>query len=134
LDPITDIFNTMHVMTVIHSRIEATAPWGLAREVQAEKKATISGRMVSPSELAHLGMISRGNCWLSTDAIREPIPLTGGDCFLVAPQTPFILRDNPRTRPRSFCEVAPKTTNSVVHYGGGGAPTTIITGLLVLIV
>jgi AraC-like DNA-binding protein len=102
----------------------------VVREVEVGKKATISGRIVSPSELTHLGMVSRGNCWLSVDAIREPIPLTGADCFLVAPQASFILRDNPRTRPISFCEVAPKTTNYVVHHGGGGAPTTIITGLL----
>ena len=130
MDPITDIFNTMHVTTVIHSRIEATAPWGVAREEEAGMKATVSGRMVSPAELVHVGMVSRGNCWLSVDGIREPIPLTAGDCFLVAPQTSFILRDDPRTRPISFCELAPKTTNHVVRYGRGGAPTTIITAFL----
>lgn len=130
MDPITDIFNTMHVMTVIHSRLEATAPWGVEREISREKKATISGRLVFPAELAHLGMVSRGNCWLSVGATREPIPLTGGDCFLVAPNTPFILRDNPRTHPINFCDIAPRTNNYVAHYGGGGTPTTIITGLL----
>jgi AraC-like DNA-binding protein len=38
------------------------------------------------------------------------------------------LRDNPRTRARSFCEVAPKNSSNVIHYGGGGVPTTIISG------
>jgi AraC-like DNA-binding protein len=130
LDPITDIFNTMHVMTVIHSRIEATAPWGVKRKDEEVTKATVSGKMLSPADLAHLGMVSRGNCWLSVDAIREPIPLTAGDCFLVAPKTSFTLRDNPRTRPMNFCDLAPKTKNHVVHHGGGGTPTTIISGLL----
>jgi AraC-like DNA-binding protein len=118
----------MHVAAVVHSRLEATAPWGLLREAQIEEKVTSSGTRISPSELAHFGMVSRGNCWLSVDGIPDPIPLTGGDCFLLAPRTSFIVRDNPHTRPRSFCEVAPKASGSVVHYGGGGAPTTIIYG------
>jgi len=120
----------MHVTTVIHSRLEATAPWGLERVIETGTKATIAGRIVFPSELAYIGMVLRGNCWLSLDAIQEPIPLNEGDCFLLAPQTSIILRDNPRTLPISCCEVAPKAINNVVHYGGGGAPTTVITGLL----
>jgi len=39
------------------------------------------------------------------------------------------LRDSPRTRPRStFLEIATKASRNVVHYGGGGAPTTIVCG------
>jgi AraC-like DNA-binding protein len=130
VDPIADIFRTMQVMAVVHSRLEATAPWGLMREAKVEEKVTPEGKRVSPSELAHFGMVSRGNCWLSVDGIRDPIPLSGGDCFLLAPRSSYILRDSPRTRPRSFCEVASKASSKVVHYGGGGAPTTIISGLL----
>ena len=130
MDPITDIFKTMHVAAVVHSRLEATAPWGLMRGAEIEEKVTPSGKKVSPSELAHFGMVSRGNCWLSVEGIPDPIPLTGGDCFLLAPRSAFVLRDSPRTRPKSFCEVAPKAPSNVVHYGGGGTPTTIISGLL----
>jgi AraC-like DNA-binding protein len=130
LDPITDIFSTLHVTAVVHSRLEATAPWGLMREAHIEEKVTPSGRKISPTELAHFGMVSRGNCWLSVEGIADPIPLTGGDCFLLAPRTSFILRDQPKTRPRSFCEVAPKENTNVAHYGGGGAPTTIVSGFL----
>jgi AraC-like DNA-binding protein len=75
-------------------------------------------------------MVSRGNCWLTVEGIRDPIPLTGGDCFLLAPGISYSLSDNVRTRTRSFCEVAPKDRTNVIHYGGGGAPTTIISGLL----
>ncbi len=130
LDPITDIFTTLHVTAVVHSRLEATAPWGLMREAQIEEKTMPSGKKVSPTELAHFGMVTRGNCWLSVQGIPDPIPLTGGDCFLIAPRTSFILRDQPKTRPRSFCEIAPKANTNVAHYGGGGAPTTIVSGFL----
>jgi hypothetical protein len=51
-----------------------------------------------------------------------------GDCFLLAPASTYALRDNPRTRTRSFCEAAPKNGSNVIHYGGGGVPTTIISG------
>src|SRR5260221_8328970 len=73
-------------------------------------------------------MLSRGNCWLSVEGIPDPIPLAGGDCFLLAPGSAYTLRDSPHTRARSFCEVAPKNGSQVISYGGGGAPTTIISG------
>jgi len=73
-------------------------------------------------------MISRGNCWLSVEGMPDPLPLTGGDCFLLAPASTYALRDNPRTRARSFCEAAPTNRSNVIHYGGGGIPTTVISG------
>ena len=74
-------------------------------------------------------MLSRGNCWLSVEGIAEPIPLTGGDCFVLARGTSIVLRDSPRTRPRwSFREIGAKANGNVVHCGGDGAPTTIVCG------
>jgi len=96
----------------------------------AELRSHSPGKRISPLQFVHFGMVSRGNCWLSVEGLRDPIPLAGGDCFLVAPGISYSLRDNPRTRTRSFCEVAPKGRTNVVHYGGGGAPTTIISGFL----
>jgi AraC-like DNA-binding protein len=127
LDPITDIFRTMHVTAFGHHRLEATAPWGLIQEKQTEK-VTPWRNESSPTDLAHFVMLSRGNCWLSVEEIPDSIPLTGGDCFLVARQTSFVLRDSPRTRPRSFREIAPDANSNVAYYGGGGAPTTIVCG------
>jgi AraC-like DNA-binding protein len=62
--------------------------------------------------------------------IPESIPLTGGDCILLARGTSYVLRDNPRTRPRSFREITLGANSNVAHYGGGGAPTTIVCGTL----
>jgi len=131
LDPITDIFRTMHVTAFGQHRLEATAPWGLIQEKQTEEKVTTSGGKISPTDLAHFAMLSRGNCWLSVEGIPEPIPLTGGDCFLLARGTSIVLRDSPRTRPRwSFREMGAKAHSNVAHCGGGGAPTTIVCGSL----
>jgi AraC-like DNA-binding protein len=129
VDPISDIFRTMHITAFGQHRLEATAPWGLIQEKQAEEQATPSGDKHAPTDLAHFAMLSRGNCWLSVEGISDPIPLTGGDCFLLARGTSIVMRDSPRTRPRStFREIAMKANDNVVHYGGGGAPTTIVCG------
>ena len=130
MDPITDVFQTMHVAGVVHARLEATAPWGLAREAEVGKEAIphSAASENSPPQFAHFGMVSRGNCWLSIEGIPDPLPLTGGDCFLLAPGSTYALRDDPCTRARSFCEVAPRNGGNVIHYGGGGVPTTIISG------
>src|ERR1700733_11859849 len=117
LDPITDIFRTMHVTAFGLHRLEATAPWGVEQEKQTEEKVTPSDKRISPTDLAHFAMLSRGNCWLSVKGIPEPIPLTGGDCFLLARGTSIVFR-----------EIGAKANNNVAHYGGGGAPTTIVCG------
>jgi AraC-like DNA-binding protein len=99
------------------------------RYSEEPEKVTPSDKRVSPTDLAHFAMLSRGNCWLSVEGVPEPIPLTGGDCILLARGTSFVLRDSLRTRPkRSFREIASRDNSNVAHYGGGGAPTTIVCG------
>src|SRR6202041_2199919 len=130
LDPITDIFTTMHVTAFGLHRLEATVPWGVKQENQTEENI-LSDKKMPPTDLAHFAMLSRGNCWLSVEGIAEPIPLTGGDCFLLAKGTSIVLRDSPRTHPRwSFREIGAKANGNVAVCGGGGGPTTIVCGSL----
>lgn len=117
----------MQITAVLRARLELTAPWGLTRTADEGEQVGPDGRRIAPSELAHFGMVSRGNCWLSLDGMTEAIALTGGDCFLLAPGSAYTLRDEPRTSPRSFCELAHPEGN-VIHYGGGGASTTMVSG------
>jgi AraC-like DNA-binding protein len=103
----------------------------LVQEKQTEETVPPADRKIAPADLAHFAMLSRGNCWLTVEGIPEPIPLTGGDCFLLAWGTSIVLRDSPQTRPRwSFREIGANAINNVAHYGGGGAPTTIVCGSL----
>lgn len=131
MDSITDTFRTMHVTAFGQHRLEATAPWGLIQDKRSEEKVRPPGKKNSPTDLAHFAMVARGNCWLSVEGIREPIPLTGGDCFLLARGTSIVLRDSPRTRPKwSFREIGARAKSNIAHCGGGGAPTTIVCGSL----
>ena len=121
----------MHVTAFGLHRLEATAPWGLVQDKQTEERGAPSRLAVAPADLAHFVMLSRGNCSLSVEGTPDPIPLTGGDCFLLARGTSIVLRDSPRTRPRgTFREIGGIARNNVAHYGGGGAPTTIVCGSL----
>jgi AraC-like DNA-binding protein len=129
LDSITDIFKTMHVTAFGLHRLEATAPWGAIREKPTEESSIKSDKKILPSDLAHFAMITRGNCWLNVEGLGEPIPLTGGDCFLLSRETSIVMRDSLQTQPRwSFRELAEKAYSNVAHHGGGGAPTTIVCG------
>jgi Cupin/Bacterial regulatory helix-turn-helix proteins, AraC family len=129
MDPISEIFGTMQIRAVVHARLEATAPWGLVH-APADANENAKHLPISPSELAFFGMIARGNCWLSVDGIPDLIPLTGGDCFLLSPENTYALRDHPRTRPKSFCQLGQSKDKNVIHYGGRGTPTSIISGWL----
>src|SRR4051794_23517257 len=119
----------MHVTAFGLHRLEATAPWGVKQDNQAEEEVTPSGKKMPPTDLAHFAMLSRGNCWLSVEGIAEPIPLAGGDCFLLAKGTSIVLRDSPRTRPKwTFREIGAGANGKVALCGGRGAPPTIVLG------
>ena len=131
MDPITDLFLTTQVASVVHARLEATAPWGLKREANAAEEYRKRFRSAGDLPVHSLPISewsARGKCWLSVEGIPDAMPLAGGDCFLLAPGSSYTLRDNPRTQPRSFCEVAPRERSQLIQYGGGGAPTTIVSG------
>src|SRR6267154_4027407 len=108
MDPITDLFQSTQIVSVVHARLEATAPWGLKPEADAEEGEGKHSAADSAFQFAHFGMLTRGNCWLTVGGMPEALPLAGGDCFLLAPRISYALRDNPRMRTRSFCDVAPR--------------------------
>lgn len=127
MDALTDVFQSMQIVSVVQARLEATAPWGLKRAADAEETGGTPGATCA-FQFAHFGLITRGNCWLRVEGAPDALPLAGGDCFLLAPGSAYALRDHPRTRAVSFCSIIPKAGSGTVEYGGGGAPTTIISG------
>jgi hypothetical protein len=63
--------------------------------------------------------------------VAKPTTRTRSPCAMNSGGTSIVLRDSPRTRPRwSFREIGAKANSNVAHYGGGGAPTTIVCGSL----
>lgn len=122
MDPVTDLFTAIHVSSAVQARIEATAPWGLERH---------EGEGAKAYAFAHFAYVARGSCYLSV-AGGEPIPLVGGDCVLIAPNTDYALRDQPGSPVASFCTLPWARMDDVVRVGGGGAATTIVNGFFTL--
>jgi len=57
---------------------------------------------------------------------RQAIPLSAGDVFIsILSDEPFTLVDHPRSRVAGYRELRKLEVDCVIHYGGGGAPTTL---------
>ncbi len=129
MDAISDILRTLQVGALVQSRLEATSPWAVQLSVQPGRAASEQPLAQRPGA-AYFCMVSRGHCRLEVEGEKERLALAGGDCFLLAPNVTFRLSDQSRTTPVSFCDLRAKAIRNVVHHGGGGAPTTLIWGLL----
>lgn len=113
MDLFDEIFSAMRVESALYGRLAASAPWGV--DFMAEPRA-------------RFGMVVRGSCWLKADELDRPMALTAGDCYIVAPDIRFSLRDHPRS-PTSPCgEVFHDKDGDEVVFGGGGRPTDVVGG------
>jgi AraC-like DNA-binding protein len=114
VDPFTDVFTAMRVRSALYCRMEATAPWGVDFPGSAHAK---------------FGLVTRGSCWLEVEGEPGPIPLRGGDCYVVAANLRVTVRDALRTRAVDGEALIRKKTGDLLRFGGGGAPTDVISGL-----
>jgi len=113
MDIIDEIFAAMRVESALYARLAATAPWGIDFNFGPE---------------ARFGLVVRGGCWLKSPALDQPIALTAGDCYFVAPETPFSLCDNPQSQTRPCSDVFHNKDGDDVAFGGGGQPTDVVGG------
>lgn len=115
MDPLDDVFSAMRVESALYARLEGTAPWG----VSFRRGVT-----------ARFGLVVRGGGWLTLDDAPDPAPvaLAPGDCFVVPHGRPYSLRDQPGSLTQNCVDVVRNEVGGVVPLGGGGAPTTIISG------
>ncbi len=129
MDPITDVFRTLHVTAFGQHRLEATAPWGLkGGGAENEEKPPNTGKHRPPAELAHFAMLSRGNCWLNVEGIKEAIPLTGGDFILLARDTSIVMRDgleHLRNRPSVRSRPERRATSLIVAAAAHRRPSSV---------
>ena len=113
MDLIDNLLSTIRIEGACYGRIQATAPWGLQSEAGSH---------------ARFGLITYGQAWLTLPAASEPIHLSQGDFFLLAPGREYMLSDDANTSPRNLSELIKDRCNAPIRFGGGGAPTSIIAG------
>jgi AraC-like DNA-binding protein len=74
-------------------------------------------------------LVVRGSALLRFKNQRRTISLSGGDLFIsILSDEPFTLVDHPRSAVVDSSEVRKLEVAGVIHYGGGGPLTTLVSG------
>jgi AraC-like DNA-binding protein len=116
MDPLSEVFGSMRIQDAIYTRLEATAPWGFHYPENRDPRI-------------RFGLLVRGSALLKFKNQRQTIPLSAGDVFIsILSKEPFTLVDHPRSRVADYRELRKLEVDCVIHYGGGGAPTTLVSG------
>src|SRR6202790_4919083 len=116
MDPLSEVFGSLRIQDAIYRRLEATAPWGVCYS------GDIGPRV-------RFGLVVRGSSLLKFKNQRRTISLSGGDlCLSILSNEPFTLVDHPRSAIGSASAVGKLEVDGVIHYGGGGALTTFVSG------
>lgn len=113
MDPLHDLFATLHVRSALYARIEGRGAWGVAK---------------TGGDTARYGLVTRGRCRLEMQG-EHPLQLEAGDCFLVPHGTPYVLRDDALTPTVSCRSLMPQARTGLVELGAGsGAGATLLCG------
>ncbi len=116
MDPLSDLFGSMSIQEPIYKRFEATAPWGV-------RYSGDTGPRI------RFGLVVRGSALLRFNNPRRTFSLSAGDLFIfIVSDEPFTLMDHPRSPVVDSREVLKLEVDNVIHYGGGGPLTTLVSG------
>src|SRR5258708_20381968 len=116
MDPLSEAFGSMRIQEAVYTRLEATAPWGFR----------YSGDTVPR---IRFGLMVRGSALLKFKNQQQAISLSAGDVFIfILSDEAFTLVDHPRSRVADYRELRKLEVDCVIHYGGGCAPTTLVSG------
>ncbi|HWY44442.1 MAG TPA: AraC family transcriptional regulator [Candidatus Sulfotelmatobacter sp.] len=116
MDPLSEVFGSMRIQEAVYTRLEATAPWGFR----------YSG---DPGPRIRFALLVRGSALLKFKSQRQAIPLSSGDVFIfILSDEPFTVVDHPRSPVVEYGELRKIERGSVIHYGGGGPLTTVVSG------
>lgn len=113
MDPLDTVFDAMRVKSVLHARLEATAPWGIA---------------FNQNPRAKFVLVVRGACWLDIEGESGQRALTAGDCFILPGDRAFTLRSEPENPAINCKTVIAGRIGQTIGFGGGGTGTTLISG------
>jgi AraC-like DNA-binding protein len=106
----------MRIQDAIVRRVEATAPWGV------RYSGDIGSRV-------RFGLVVRGVAFLRFKNQRRSIALSAGDLgIFILNDEPFTLADHPRSSVGDFRNVRKLEVDGVIHFGGGGPLTTLVSG------
>jgi AraC-like DNA-binding protein len=116
MDPLSEVFGSMKIQDAMYTRLEATAPWGFHYPGDTVPRI-------------RFGLMVRGSALLKFKNQRKAIPLSAGDVFIfILSDEAFTLVDHPCSPVADYRELRKSEMDCVIHYGGGGALTTLVSG------
>jgi hypothetical protein len=116
MDPLSEVFGLLRIQETIYKRLEATAPWGV------RYAGDMGPRM-------RFVLVVRGSALLRFKNQRRTISISGGDLFIfILSDEPFTLADHPRSAVVDSSELRKLELDGVIHHGGGGPLTTLVSG------
>src|ERR1700676_1123623 len=116
MDPLSEVFGSLRIQDAVHRRVEATAPWGVCYSGDVGLRI-------------RFGLLVRGSAFLKFKSARQMISLSSGDlCMFILNNEPFTLVDHPRSAVTDFSKLRKLKVDGVIHYGGGGRLTTLVSG------
>jgi AraC-like DNA-binding protein len=114
MDVLTEVLRDGRTRTAIYGRLELRAPWGFR----------VDGTR-------HLSFYALARGVAVLDVGGSKIHLGAGDLVFLKKGLAHTVKDHPRSRAASIEQVYAERggrCGGIVQYGGGGAPTTIISG------
>lgn len=119
-DPLGEALHQLRMRATFYCRTEATAPWAL--------------EMPEVADSISVHVVVDGTCWLDVPH-ADQLELRAGDVALVPHGRGHLMRSEPGVGPAGRVDHLPQQYlgehYSVLTYGGGGAATRLVCGVLV---
>ena len=116
MDVLSEVFGSLRIQDAVYTRLEATAPWGFHYTGDTVPRI-------------RFGLMVRGSAVLKFKNQRRAVALSTGDVFIfILSDEAFTIVDHPRSPVADYRVLRKLEEDCVIHYGGGGAPTTLVSG------
>jgi AraC-like DNA-binding protein len=107
MDPLSDVLLLLKPRSYVSAGFDAGGDWSI--------------QFPDQNRLIKCYAVISGACWLSVDAVAEPVRLKAGDCFVLPSGRAFRLASNLNLRPVDARTIFPPArAGGVVTYNGGG--------------
>jgi AraC-like DNA-binding protein len=114
-DPLSEVFGSIRIEKAECTRLELTAPWGF-------RCSGLNGTRVL------FVLVAQGSALLRFKSEPHSAPLSGGDLLIMLNDQLFSMMDHSRSTIVDSSKLKAQRVNGVVHYGGGGSVTTLVSG------
>jgi AraC-like DNA-binding protein len=111
-DPVSEVISLLHPRITVDPGLHAAGAWALRFD---------------PFPHVRLGVVVRGECWLSMDGF-DPVHLQEGDTFLLGNPPPYVLASDLTVTPHAATSLWETVTDNTVRIGAVADEDTYVCG------